>query len=81
MRHYKLIIAGLLAGVALLPGSVEAAKRSHREKTRPHRTSSSKSSNGRRSDKKREDRHATDMREFERRWDAEQLEPDLPDAE
>jgi GH25 family lysozyme M1 (1,4-beta-N-acetylmuramidase) len=81
MRSYKLISAALIAAVAILPGTVgAAAKRTQREKTRPHRTSA-KNPKHRESSRKHQDVHGTDVREFERRWDAEQLEPDLPESE
>jgi Flp pilus assembly protein TadB len=77
---YKLLVAALIAAVAIIPASVEAAKRPRREKSRAHRTSA-KSSRHRDSAKKHGDKATSDRGEFERRWNDQQLEPDLPEAE
>jgi hypothetical protein len=76
---YKVLVAALLAAVTIVPGALHAAKPSRREKTKSHKTSAKERE--RNADRKRQDRHAADMKEYERRWDAEQMEPDLPESE
>jgi Flp pilus assembly protein TadB len=77
--RYKVLVAALLAAITVVPSAIHAAKPSRREKTRSHKTSAK--DRERKAEKKRQDRHAADMKEFERRWDAEQLEPELPESE
>ena len=76
---YKVLVAALLAAVTILPGAVHAAKPSRRDKARSHKTTAKE--RVRKAEKKRQERHVADMKEYERRWDAEQLEPELPEAE
>ena len=78
MSRSKIVVAALFAALAIAPGTLEAAKRSHR-KTRHHRTAA-KHSRQREIERKRQ-RHVAALREYAKRWEKEQLEPELPETE
>jgi hypothetical protein len=79
----RLLFAALLAAVAIVPASVNAAKHSSREKSRAHKTRSEKAAHHRGSkESKRQAKGASSNREeFDRQWEHEQVEPDLPESE
>ena len=85
MRWGKGLLLALIAGLALMPSHAGAASRSGREKSRSAKTRSEKSARSSSAKSKKSKRTATasksERNEFEQRWDAEQVEPELPESE
>lgn len=85
MRWGKVLLFGIAAALALTPSHAGAAARSGREKSRSAKPRSEKSarssSTKNKKSKRAEGASKSERGEFEQRWDAEQVEPELPESE
>lgn len=85
MSWGKALLLAIAAAVALTPCHAGAASRSGREKSRSAKTRSEKSarasSTRSKKAKRAPSRNKSERNEFEQRWDAEQVEPELPESE